>query len=35
MKKNFIQSVKDIMDELRNNHHFWISEGMYDQVLKL
>lgn len=34
-KKGLIQSVKALMDELRSRHHFWISNAMYREVLRL
>jgi len=34
-KKGLIKSVRYFMDELKNQHHFWISNAMYKKVLEL
>ncbi len=34
-KKGLIKSVGYFMDELRNQHQFWISNAMYIKVLEL
>ena len=32
-KSGLISSVKEMMDKLRDEHHFWINEDMYEKVL--
>lgn len=34
-KKGLLDSVEYLMDELKNRHHFWISESMYEKALAL
>jgi len=34
-KMGIIESVKKVMDRLRNDHHFWIDDAMYNKVLRL
>ncbi|MDM8522852.1 DUF3368 domain-containing protein [Desulfococcaceae bacterium HSG8] len=34
-KRGLIGSVKEMMDILKNQHHFWISKAMYEEVLRL
>jgi predicted nucleic acid-binding protein len=34
-KIGIIESVKEMMDRLRNDHHFWIDDAMYKKVLSL
>lgn len=34
-KRNQIESVKHYMDELKNHHHFWISNAIYLKILRL
>jgi hypothetical protein len=34
-KTGVIKSVKNTMNSLRTDHHFWISEPMYNRVLQL
>jgi hypothetical protein len=30
-----VESVKEIMDRLRTDHHYWIDDAMYNKVLSL
>jgi predicted nucleic acid-binding protein len=30
-----IESVKELMDRLRTDHHYWIDDAMYKKVLRL
>jgi len=32
-KMGIIESVKDFMDQLRTEHHYWIDNAMYNKVL--
>jgi len=32
-KTGLISSVKELIDRLRSEHHFWIKEDMYQKVL--
>ena len=34
-KMGIIESVKEPMDQLRTDHHFWIDDAMYNKVLNL
>ena len=34
-KMGIIESVKEIMDRLRTDHHYWIDDAMYNKVLNL
>ena len=34
-KMGIIESVKEIMDRLRIDHHYWIDDAMYNKVLNL
>ena len=34
-KMGIIESVKKLMDLLRNDHHFWIDDAMYSKVSRL
>jgi len=34
-KMGIIESVKELMDRLRTDHHYWIEDAMYDKVLSL
>jgi predicted nucleic acid-binding protein len=34
-KMGIIESVKELMDRLRNDHHFWIDDAMYNKVSRL
>ena len=34
-KMGIIESVKKLMDLLRNDHHFWIDDAMYNKVSRL
>ena len=34
-KMGIILSVKEHMDRLRTDHHFWINDAMYNKVLSL
>jgi predicted nucleic acid-binding protein len=34
-KMGIIESVRELMDRLRTNHHYWIDDAMYNKVLKL
>jgi len=34
-KMGIIESVKELMDRLRTDHHYWIDNAMYDKVLSL
>ena len=34
-KMGIIESVKELMDRLRIDHHYWIDEAMYKKVLSL
>jgi len=34
-KMGIIESVKDLMDRLRTDHHYWINDAMYNKVLSL
>jgi predicted nucleic acid-binding protein len=34
-KMGIIESVKDLMDRLRTDHHYWIDNSMYNKVLSL
>ena len=31
----FISSVKELLDALRDKHHFWIKEDMYQKILHI
>jgi predicted nucleic acid-binding protein len=34
-KMGIIESVKELMDRLRTDHHYWIDDAMYNKVLSL
>ena len=34
-KMGIIESVKELMDRLRTDHHYWIDDVMYNKVLSL
>jgi predicted nucleic acid-binding protein len=34
-KMGIIESVKDLMDRLRTEHHYWINDAMYNKILSL
>jgi len=34
-KMGIIESVKELMDKLRNDHHFWIDDALYNKVSRL
>ena len=34
-KSGLISSVKEMMDKLRDEHHFWINDDMYEKVLEI
>ncbi len=34
-KMGIIESVKELMDRLRTDHHYWIDDAMYKKVLSL
>ena len=34
-KMGIVESVKDFMDQLRTDHHYWIDDAMYNKVLSL
>ena len=34
-KTGLISTVKQLIDELRSEHHFWIREDMYQKVLQI
>ena len=34
-KMGIIESVKEFMDRLRNDHHFWIDDALYNKVSRL
>jgi predicted nucleic acid-binding protein len=34
-KMGIIDSVKELMDRLRSDHHYWIDDAMYNKVLNL
>jgi predicted nucleic acid-binding protein len=34
-KLGFISSIKGLVDELRLDNHFWVSEVMYQKVMSL
>jgi predicted nucleic acid-binding protein len=34
-KMGIIESVKELMDRLRTDHHYWIDDEMYNKVLSL
>jgi predicted nucleic acid-binding protein len=34
-KMGIIKSVKELMDRLRTDHHYWIDDAMYNKVLSL
>ena len=34
-KMGIINSVKELMDRLRIDHHYWIDDAMYNNVLNL
>ncbi len=34
-KMGFISSIKGLVDELRMDNHFWVSEAMYQKVMSL
>jgi len=34
-KMGIIESVKEFMDRLRTDHHYWIDDAMYNKVLNL
>jgi predicted nucleic acid-binding protein len=34
-KMGIIETVKELMDRLRTDHHYWINDAMYKRVLNL
>lgn len=34
-KMRIIESVKELMDRLRIDHHYWIDDALYNKVLSL
>ena len=34
-KTGLISSVKELIDRLRSEHHFWIKEDMYQKLLRI
>ena len=34
-KMGIIETVKELMDRLRTDHHYWIDDAMYNKVLNL
>ena len=34
-KMGIIESVKELMDRLRTDHHYWVNDAMYNKVLSL
>ena len=34
-KMRIIESVKELMDRLRTDHHYWIDDALYNKVLSL
>jgi predicted nucleic acid-binding protein len=34
-KMGVIESVKELMDRLRTDHHYWVNDAMYNKVLSL